>query len=79
MTVDRIREFHRATPFRPFDIFLADGRRVVVDHPELMAIYPSGRTIAVVANNSLEVLDLLLVTSLKERSNGRPRKADRHS
>jgi hypothetical protein len=68
---DRIRVFHRAAPFQPFDIHLADGRSIPVDHPELMAIYQSGRTVAVIVEDVLEVIDLLLVTSLKHRSNGR--------
>jgi hypothetical protein len=73
MTVDRIREFHRAAPFKPFEIHLADDHAIPVDHPELLAIYPSGRTIAVVVNDVLEVIDLLLVTSLNHRTNGRAR------
>ena len=77
MTVGRIREFYRAIPFQPFDIHLADGRTVTVDHPELMAIYPSGRTIAVFVDDRFEVIDLLLVISLKHRANGRTRKQKR--
>jgi hypothetical protein len=74
MTVDRFREFHRATPFQPFEMHLADGRTIPVDHPELVAIYPSGRTVAIVVDDILEVIDLLLVASLKHRSNGRARR-----
>jgi hypothetical protein len=69
MTVEQLRKMHRAQPFAPFDIHLADGRALPVEHPELLAI--TGRTIGVgLADGTIEVVDLLLVTSLKPRSNG---------
>ena len=65
---------HQARPFKPFDIHLADGRSIPVDHPELLAITSSGRTIGVaVQEDAIEIIDLLLVTSLKPRSNGAAR------
>ena len=38
MTVDQLRRMHQARPFQPFEIYLADGRSIAVDHPELLAI-----------------------------------------
>ncbi len=71
---------HQAQPFQPFDIHLADGRRLPVNHPELLAITPSGRTIGVgLADETIEIVDLLLVTSLKPRTNGRSRPKRRTS
>ena len=71
MTVDQIRKLHHATPFQPFDIHLADGRALPVEHPECLAIAPPGRTIGVgLADGTIECVDLLLVTSLKPRANG---------
>ena len=71
MTIQQLRHLHHARPFRPFDIHLADGRSIPVDHPELLAMTPGGRTIGVaVHDDAIEVIDLLLVTSLKPRSNG---------
>ena len=62
----------QACPFEPFDIHLADGRSVPVVHPEFLAFNPPGRTIAVgLPDGTFEVIDLLLVTSLKPRPNGR--------
>jgi hypothetical protein len=72
MTIDRVRDFHRATPFKPFDVNL-EGWSLPVQHPELMALYPSGRTVVVIVDDALEVVDLLLVTS-KHRVNGRTRR-----
>ena len=75
MTVEQLKKIHQARPFLPFDIYLADGRVVPVDHPELLLINPPGRTIAVaVPDGTIEIIDLLLVTSLKGR-NGRSRKS----
>ena len=71
MTTQQLRTMHQARPFQPFDIHLADGRSIPVDHPELLAIATGGRTISVaVHDDAFEVIDLLLVTSLKPRSNG---------
>ncbi len=67
---------HQARPFQPFDIHLADGRTLPVNYPEFLAQSPSGRTIAVGhADGVLEVVDLLLVVSLKPR----PRSSSRRS
>jgi hypothetical protein len=69
VTIEQIRKMHQAQPFRPFDIHLADGRSLPVRHPECLAL--SGRTIGVgVDDGTIEVVDLLLVTSLKPRANG---------
>jgi hypothetical protein len=72
MTVEQLRRAHQAHPFHPFDIHLADGRHLPVDHPELLAITPSGRTIGVgLKDETIEIVDLLLVTSIKPRPNGK--------
>jgi hypothetical protein len=71
VTNEELRKFHRAQPFQPFDIHLADGRAITVDHPEFLAQSPTGRTISVgLPDGSHEIVDLLLVTSLKPRPNG---------
>jgi len=33
MTIDQVRKLHRAQPFQPFEIHLADSRSLTVDHP----------------------------------------------
>jgi hypothetical protein len=74
MTVEQLKKMHQARPFRPFEINLVDGRSIAVDHPELLAITTSGRTIGVAVDpDAIEIIDLLLVTSLKPRSNGAAR------
>jgi hypothetical protein len=75
MTLEQLRAFHQARPFQPFDIYLADGRSLSVEHPEFLVIPPTGRTIGVgLANGVIEIVDVLLVTSLKPRPNGTPRR-----
>ncbi|HEY7426463.1 MAG TPA: hypothetical protein VH682_19675 [Gemmataceae bacterium] len=71
MTIEQLRQMHQARPFQPFDIHLTDGRTLSVEHPELLAQSASGRTIAVShPDGVLEIVDLLLVVSLKPRGNG---------
>ena len=78
MTTEQLRRVLHACPFEPFDIHLADGRHLTVKHPDFLALFPSGRTFVVTFDDeSFEVVDLLLVTSLKIKRNGAARKADR--
>jgi hypothetical protein len=71
MTLERIPSLYRAQPFQPFMLHLADGRDVKVKSPEFMSFSPSGRTIAVhEADESLRIVDLLLVTEAHVHSNG---------
>jgi len=76
MTIDQLRQMHQARPFRPFDIHLADGRSLPVEHPEFLSQSAGGRTLAVAVpdTDAIEVVDLLLVTSLKQRPDGTPRR-----
>ena len=68
MTIEQLRQMHRERPFQPFDIFLADGRSLPVEHPEFLSVSPTGRTISVGHSyGTHQVVDLLLVTSLKPR------------
>jgi len=76
MTIDQARRLHRAQPFQPFRIHLADSRSLDVTHPEAMAINEPGRTISVAHNGAFEIVDLLLVTTL-ETLNGHSRQTRR--
>ena len=71
MTIERIRELYNAQPFRPFVIHLADGRDIPVLHREFIMAAPSGRTIVVMQpDDSMNIIDLLLVTDLELTGNG---------
>ncbi len=72
MTIEQLQKMHQARPFKPFDVHLADGRVLPVEHPEFLSRSPGGRTIGVgcVDDDTIEIVDLLLVTSLKPHGNG---------
>jgi hypothetical protein len=65
MTINELKKAYSSQPFKPFDIYLADGRQVEVPHPEFMAMSPTARTIIVFrGDGDYHVIDLLLVTDL---------------
>ena len=71
MTLAKMVAIHGARPFRPFDIYIADGRVIRISHPEILVI--GGRTVTVHQEaDTEEVLDLLLVASLKSVAISRP-------
>jgi hypothetical protein len=75
MTIEQLRAMHRAQPFVPFDIHLADGRALAVEHPENLAYFGAGRCIGVARSEGLiETVELLLVTSLEPHGNGSARR-----
>ena len=76
MTIEKLRDFYNAQPFRPFIMYLADGREIPVLHREFMMTVPSGRTVVVCQpDDRMNIIDPLLVTDLevKPTLNG-PRK-----
>ena len=72
MTLEHVRTLYDASPFRPFTLHLADGRAIPVQHREFLASAPSGRTVIVFQpDDSFNIIDLLLVTDVEVRSEGR--------
>lgn len=77
MTIEQMRAAYQAQPFQPFVIHLADGREIPVVHREFMMTVPSGRTVIVAQpDDTVNIIDLLLVTDLEMRpvSNGSRKK-----
>ncbi len=73
MRAEELNHLHKAEPFRPFRIHLADGRHLDVAHPEFLAYTPKGRIAVVMrVDDTFEIIDLMLVTTL-EVTDGRPR------
>ena len=65
MRIDELRRIHRAQPFEPFTIRVADGREYLVKHPELLAISPTGRTVALYTPDDLfDILDTMMIASV---------------
>ncbi len=80
MTIEQLRLVWKTQPFHPFDMHLADGRKVPVRHQEFLAMSPSGRTVIVYQpDDSFNIIDLLLVTDLEIKKNGKVRKKTRRS
>ena len=76
MTIEQLDAYHQRRPFQPFRIFLSDGREYYAEHPEYLARSPNGRTFGIfdLEDGSLDVIDLLHVTSLKLSGNVEPRR-----
>jgi len=65
MDLKHLKELHAARPFRPFILYLADGRSKRVRHPESMAFLGNGRTIffSDSGTDGYEFIDLILIIS----------------
>jgi len=71
MTIEQIRSLYNAQPFHSFVIHLADGREVPVLHREFIMAVPSGRTLVVCQpDDTVNIIDLLLVTDLELKPSG---------
>jgi hypothetical protein len=76
MDLNSIRHALKEQPFQPFELCLADGRRVAVTHPEFVAM---NQRIVIVTDekSSTKILEPPLIVSLeplpvsKKRGNGR--------
>lgn len=64
MNIAEIKKLSHAQPFRPFNVYLADGRSVHVRHPDFLAF--GARSITVYEDpEAAETIDVRLITSLK--------------
>ena len=73
MDLNSIRTALHTKPFQPFDLCLADGRRVAVKHPEFLAM--NNRAVFVIDEESFTTtLEPLLIVSLEpHRGSGKGR------
>ena len=77
MTTDQLDAVHKAQPFKPFTLHLADGTRHRVPHPEMIWRAPGGRTIVVsLGGEKMAIIDLLLVTKITHGNGVRRRKRE---
>lgn len=64
MDLNSIRDALHREPFQPFDLCLADGRRVAVTHPEFVAM--TNRIVVVLDKDSFsKTIEPLLIVSLE--------------
>ena len=65
MTIEQLDAVHKAKPFHPFVVHLADGTSIAVRHPELLWRTQGGRTIFInTGGEEVSIVDLLLVTRI---------------
>jgi hypothetical protein len=75
MTTEQLDAVHKAQPFKPFTLHLADGSKHSVSHPELMWRTPGGRTVYVSpGGEKVAIIDLLLVTKITHGNGARRRR-----
>ena len=73
MTAAQVLRTLKAVPFERFAMHLADGREMVVVHPECVQLIGGGRiALVLIGDAPLEVVDVLLIVSLRPlRATGR--------
>jgi hypothetical protein len=49
--IPTIRQLLKVEPFKPFTIFISDGGRITVRHPETVAFSPNEKSIFVYTKN----------------------------
>ncbi|MDQ3622864.1 MAG: hypothetical protein M3463_10295 [Verrucomicrobiota bacterium] len=66
MTADQIEELLHATPFVPFTISMANGRKLTVDHPDFASLSRGQRVLVVNEEGDVySIFDLLLATRVE--------------
>ena len=81
MKIEQLQDAHETRPFIPFAIFLADGRKLVVEHPEFMAFSPAADEcfVWVPGRGGRHFIDPELVTGIQHfpSANGRSKRKGR--
>ena len=71
MTVESLRDAQHRQPFIPFSIHMADGKSILVPHPDFISIHPTGRVVFVhKENGGSHLLDRMLMTQIEYTENG---------
>ncbi|OJW19942.1 MAG: hypothetical protein BGO49_10455 [Planctomycetales bacterium 71-10] len=76
-TMDQVRKAMHTAPFRPFTVYLADGRTYLVRHPDFISISTNGREMVVHDEVGMHLVDMRAVVEvhlpyLPEPAEGRP-------
>jgi hypothetical protein len=76
MRYEDLQEAHRATPFKPFDICVADGRRYPIPHPDFLLFLPTNQrtVIAATQEGTGAMLDVMMITALDFEGLGKSKK-----
>jgi hypothetical protein len=69
MTADAIKEALHTVPFVPFALQVVGGEKYVVQHPDFVAVSPTGRTLMLyIEGDRSRVIDLALISQLERRT-----------
>jgi hypothetical protein len=66
MTVEKIRDLLRASPFQSFEVHTPDGRAFKVPHPDFAMLSGTGRLLHVARPETDEedIIDIALITDI---------------
>ncbi len=68
MSIKEFKAWSQAQPFVPFTIHLADGREILVPHPDYVFVPPIGHDVIVVhPEGGMNFIDVSLVTDLERK------------
>jgi hypothetical protein len=78
-TVEQIRKAMQSQPFRPFTVYLVDGRTYTVKHPDFIAVpsSPRGREFVIYDDQGSHYLDLGLIVEVHQPDADAARVAER--
>jgi len=66
MTVAQIVRTQNAAPFLPYRLFLANGRELLIQHPDFLSVANQEELVTVFdVSGAAEIVDLTLVVSLR--------------
>jgi hypothetical protein len=66
VTSDQVTRLQNSAPFKPYLILLADGRSIHIRHPDFVSVSDKEQLLFVYdLRDNVEIIDLLLVVSLR--------------
>ena len=66
MTIQQLKKVYEASPFRPFSLHMAHGRKLYVPHHDFLSHSPTGRTVIVYGeDDDFNILDVLMITEIE--------------
>jgi hypothetical protein len=77
MEIEKLRDACEDRPFHPFEVLLADGKRVGVPHPEFASLAPEGGTVVIWRNGFPKWIDVpsIIAIDFQPRTQRRPKSA----
>jgi hypothetical protein len=69
MVPDKIADFCEAAPFRPFELFVSDGRSWLVKHPDFVSFDLAAERLTIYDEETdfADGIDMMAVVSLRYR------------